>query len=228
MAIKIVHLYPTELNLYSDYGNIICITKKLSQLGYDFNITSVGVGDTIPNFDFMLIGGGQDREMRILSNDIRRKAPSLSYYIEQNKTILAICGGYQMLGEYYKINDEIIHLSGVLPFYTVAGDYRMIGNFAYSTSFGSVVGFENHSGRTFLCGNLNPLGNLLYGYGNNGYDYSEGVLYKNTFGTYAHGPLLPKNPSLTNEILSRILGDKISINDELEEQCHNYILNKFI
>lgn len=227
MAVKIVHLYPKELNTYSDIGNVICLCNRLSCRGYDYELVDVGVGDNIPNFDIMLIGGGQDKDMRLLSPDIRRKSDSLSYYINSNKVIFAVCGGYQLLGEYYRIGSDTIRLSGALPFYTVAGQYRMIGNFAFNTDFGAIVGFENHSGRTFLCGGLDCLGTLDFGYGNNGYDYTEGVLFKNTFGTYAHGPVLPKNPALADELIRRAIGDIEPLDDTLENACHDYIYKKF-
>lgn len=228
MAVRLLHLYPRELNLYGDAGNLLCLKKRIEARGYSVEIMEAGIGDKIPDFDIMLIGGGQDREMRIVQYDARRKAEILSYYIHSGRVVLAICGGYQLFGEYYKTNDDVIRLAGILPFYTVAGDNRMIGNFAFDTSFGSIVGFENHSGRTFLCGNIEPLGTLIYGYGNNGYDLTEGLLYKNTFCTYAHGPVLPKNPRLADELISRVIGKLEPLDDEIENNCHNNILKRFL
>lgn len=194
-------------------------------MGYDTKIINVGIDEEIPDFDIMLIGGGQDREMRIIASDARRKSSLLNYYIEKGKTILAICGGYQLLGDYYKTDDDVIKLTGALPFYTVSNDFRMIGNTVYDTEFGTVVGFENHSGRTFLCKDLQSLGSVLLGYGNNGIDNSEGILYKNTFCTYSHGPVLPKNPKLADEIIRRAVGDVMQLDDEIEQKCHNELLN---
>lgn len=228
MAVKLLHLYPKELNLYGDVGNLLCLKRRIEARGYATEIIEAGVGDTIPDFDIMLIGGGQDREMRIIQNDVRRKAEMLSYSVHCGKTILAICGGYQLLGQYYKTDTDVIRLSCALPFYTVSGDERMIGNFVFNTPFGRVVGFENHSGRTFLCNGLKPLGELVLGYGNNGYDCTEGLLYKNTFCTYSHGPVLPKNPHLADEIISRILGDLEPIDDGLELNCYNNMLKRLI
>lgn len=227
MAVRIVSLYPKELNLYADYGNVQCIKYRLEKRGYSVNIINVGIGDRIPDFDIMLIGGGQDKEMRLVSNDFRKKSQAMKYYIEQNKVIFAVCGGYQMLGEYYKTERDVIRLSSLLPFYTVANNQRMIGNTVFDTAFGTVVGFENHSGRTFLCGDLEPLGRLVLGYGNNGCDDTEGVLYKNVFGTYAHGPVLPKNPALADELIRRAVGDIEPIDDELENLCHNTLIKRF-
>lgn len=227
--VKICHLYPTELNLYGDSGNVQCLYNRLSWRGYSVSVDSVGIGDKIPDFDIMFIGGGQDKEMQILSRDLKRKSQALSYYIEQGKTILAICGGYQMLGKYYKQSSgEIIPLSDALPFYTIGGEKRIIGNFVYHTSFGKVVGFENHSGKTYLSSELSPLGRIISGYGNNGEDASEGVIYKNTFGTYAHGPVLPKNPNFADEIIGRALGTDLSpLDDTIETLCQNQLVARF-
>lgn len=227
MAVRIVSMYPEELNLYADYGNVKCIDYRLKKRGYDTKIIAVGIGDKIPDFDIMLIGGGQDREMQILSSDIRRKAQAIRYYIESNKVIFAVCGGYQMLGHYYKTDGEIIKLSSVLPFYTVSNDFRMIGNVVVDTHFGKVVGFENHSGRTFLCGDLSPLGDVVCGYGNNGSDGTEGMVYKNTFGTYLHGPVLPKNPNLADELIRRAVGDIEKIDDTVELACQESLIKRF-
>ncbi len=227
MAVRIVNLYPNELNLYADFGNVKCLEWRLSKRGFAVEILNVGIGDRIPDFDIMLIGGGQDREMRILSNDIRKKAQSLRYYIEANKVIFSVCGGYQLLGEYYRTDSDVIKLSSALPFYTVSNDFRMIGNTVYDTQFGKVVGFENHSGRTFLCDDLSAFGEVVIGYGNNGYDGTEGMIFKNTFGTYAHGPVLPKNPHLADELISRAIGDVQPLDDTVEKMCHNAILKRF-
>lgn len=228
--VKICHLYPTELNLYGDSGNVQCLYNRLTWRGCRVSVESVGIGDRIPDFDILFIGGGQDKEMRILSRDLKRKSQALSYYIEQGKTVLAICGGYQMLGKYYKqSNGDTILLSDTLPFYTVGSEKRTIGNFVYQTEFGKVVGFENHSGKTYLPSELSPLGKIITGCGNNGEDAGEGVLYKNTFGTYAHGPVLPKNPNFADEIIRRALRtDELSaLNDTIENMTHNSLIAKF-
>lgn len=228
MGIRIVHLYPKELNLYGDAGNLLCLKKRIEKRGYSTEIIEVGIGDNIPNFDIMHIGGGQDKEMRIIQNDLRRKAEMLSFCVHSGKTIIAICGGYQLLGEYYKTKDDVIKLSSALPFFTVARENRMIGNFVFDTPFGRVVGFENHSGRTFLCNSLNPLGELVVGYGNNGFDGTEGLLYKNTFCTYSHGPVLPKNPALADEIISRVIPSLEPLDDDIEDRCHNELIKRFL
>lgn len=226
--IRLVHLYPDELNLYGDGGNVLCIKKRLEKRGIETEIIPVGKGKTIPDFDIMFIGGGQDKEMRIIAQDVRKKAEMLRFAIENGKVIFAVCGGYQLLGEYYMTSDgDRLNLSCALPFYTEAGRRRMIGNTVFETPFCTAVGFENHSGKTYLCG-LSPLGKVISGFGNNGEDGGEGLLYKNTFCTYAHGPLLPKNPVLCDEILSRALGFKLEpIDDGIETLCNRQLINRF-
>lgn len=228
--VRIAHLYPKELNLYGDSGNVLCLYNRLIWRGYKAEVTHINIGDKINDFDILFIGGGQDKEMKIIAKDLKRKSDMLSYCAEQGKVILAICGGYQLLGDYYTTGSgEQIKLSSALPFYTVAGDKRMIGNFVYQTAFGKVVGFENHSGKTYLKGNLAPLGKIITGYGNNGEDSTEGLLYKNTFGTYAHGPVLPKNPAFADELIKRALNtdDLMTLDDTIEIQCHNQLVSRF-
>lgn len=226
--IKIVQLYPKELNLYGDNGNTACLYKRLKDRGYSVDVIEVGIGDKIPGFDIMLIGGGQDKEMKLLETDLKRKSEMLSYSVRSGKTILAICGGYQLLGEYYKSNNTAIRLSSALDFYTIADTKRHIGNIVYQTDFGTVVGFENHSGITYLGKNINPLGAVINGFGNDGKG-NEGIQYKNTFGTYAHGPVLPKNPAFADELIKRALSveELKPINDDLEIKCHNALVKRF-
>ena len=228
--VRIAHLYPKELNLYGDSGNVLCLCKRLIKRGYGVEICEIGIGDIIPDFDIMFIGGGQDKEMRIIESDLRRKSEMLSYCVNSGKTVFAICGGYQMLGEYYETKDnEVIKLSSALPFYTVGSDKRKIGNIVFETEVGKIVGFENHSGKTYLDDSLKPFGRVIKGYGNNG-GKGEGVQFKNTIGTYAHGPVLPKNPALADNLIMRALGVKKleDIDDEIEVLCHNSLISHFI
>ena len=234
MAIKIVHLYPDEMNLYGDGGNIICLKKRLEARNFRVDVIGVGIGDRIPNFDIMFIGGGQDREMKLICKDIRRKSEELTYYINSGKTLLAICGGYQILGEYYKtLNSQMIELTGALPFFTECAKQRMIGNIVFESPFGKIVGFENHGGRTYI-GNHTPLGRVVYGYGNDEKSGVEGVVYKNVVATYLHGPLLPKNPALCDYILTNAIKRKNpdfkglgGLEDTLEDMANQYIVNRF-
>ena len=228
--IRILHLYAKELNLYGDSGNVLCLQKRLEKRHYGTEVLPIGIGDKIPDFDILFIGGGQDREMKLIAADLRKKSEMLSYCVHCGKVILGICGGYQLLGEYYKTLDgEVMKLSGALPLVTLGEKKRMIGNFVFDTPFGTVVGFENHSGRTYLDDTLTPLGSIVSGCGNNGEDGGEGVLFQNTFGTYAHGPVLPKNPALADEILRRALKiDALPVlDDALENKCHTQLVKKF-
>ena len=228
--VRIASLYPEELNLYGDRGNLLCLYYRLIKRGYSAEIQSINIGDRLGDFDILVIGGGQDREMNLIKNDLKRKSEMLSYSINCGKTVFAVCAGFQLLGNYY-INQkgETMKLSSALDFYTVASDRRMIGNIVFQTPLGKVAGFENHSGKTYLAKQLSPLGSVISGWGNNGEDGSEGLLYKNTFATYAHGAVLPKNPALADEIIKRALGaDELEpLDDELENRCHEQLIHIF-
>ena len=227
--VKIAHLYPKEMNLYGDSGNVRCLYYRLTQRGYAVTVDEIGIGDKLCDFDIHFIGGGQDREMQIISTDLKRKSDALAYAVHSDKTVLAICGGYQLLGEYYMSYDGTkMNLSGALPFYTVGGSERMIGNIVFATPFGKVVGFENHSGKTYLDSSLSPLGKVVSGFGNNGTDGGEGLLFNNTFCTYAHGCVLPKNPALADEIIRRATGDELApLDDTAELRCHDLLVKRF-
>lgn len=229
-TLNIVHLYPNELNLYGDTGNVVCLSHRAKKRGFGVKIIPLGIGDRLCDFDLLFIGGGQDREMEIISSDLRKKSDALAYCISQHKVVLAICGGYQILGEYYlSQSGEKMNLSSVLPFYTVSGNKRMIGNIVFDTTAGKVVGFENHSGKTYLSETLQPLGRVISGCGNNGEDGSEGLIYNNTYCTYAHGPVLPKNPTFADKLLSLAIGTELlePIDDDIENICHNSLIKRF-
>lgn len=228
-AVRIVHLYPKELSLYGDNGNVLCLYKRLKNRGYSVDVVEVGIGEVIPDFDIMFIGGGQDKEMRIIANDIKRKSEMLSYCIKTGKTILAICGGYQLLGEYYQtVDGDKLILSSALNFYTIGKNKRNIGNMVFETKIGKIVGFENHSGITYLGENLKPFGRMIYGFGNDG-NGGEGVIFNNTIGTYAHGPVLPKNPAFADYLIKKALNtdELYSLDDEIENRCHNILISRY-
>lgn len=240
MELKICHLYPDILNLYGDQGNIICMKRRLKWRNIDCSITEVSIGENadFTDFDIFFIGGGQDFEQGILLEDLARgKAAEIKAAVADGKTFLTICGGYQMLGSYYKTWDgQMCDFIGAIDYYTVGAKDRMIGNFMYKcgqASGGStVVGFENHSGKTFLGSGVSPLGTILSGYGNNGEDKTEGVRYNNVFGTYSHGPVLPKNPQLANFILKTALKEKYSsfdfaeLDDTFENNANEYMVRR--
>ena len=181
MELKICHLYPDILNLYGDQGNIICMKKRLEWRNIECSVTEVSIGESakFTDFDIFFIGGGQDFEQEILLGDLAGgKAEEIKAAVADGKTFLTICGGYQMLGSYYKTWDgQMCDFIGAIDYYTVGAKDRMIGNFMYkcgAESGGStVVGFENHSGKTFLGSGVSPLGTILSGYGNNGEDKTE-------------------------------------------------------
>ena len=214
--LKICHLYPDVLNLYGDGGNIRALENRLRWRGLGAAVTPLPLGETdaLTGYDLIFIGGGQDFEQELLLADLARgRGAALRSAIADGVTVLAVCGGYQMLGEYHQNQaGRRCAFLGAIDFSTEAGETRMIGNFAFrcgEESGGSVVvGFENHSGRTRLGPGLSPLGQVLSGFGNNGADGGEGVRFRNVFGTYSHGPVLPKNPALCDHILETALGRK--------------------
>jgi len=240
MELKICHLYPDVLNLYGDRGNIICMEKRLQWRGIDVVTTGVSIGEPlkVADHDLFFIGGGQDFEQEVLLSDLGKgKTAEIKAAIEDEKPFLAICGGYQMLGSYYKTWDgHRCDFTGVLDLYTEAGKDRMIGDYAFTCDeLGvTVVGFENHSGRTFLGSGVKPMGKVLSGHGNNGSDGTEGARYKNVFATYAHGCLLPKNPILCDHILKTALERKYGaaelapLNDTLETNAHQYMEQRLL
>jgi len=210
-VLTICHLYPELLNLYGDRGNIITLVRRCEWRGLPVQVREVTMGESIDfsKIDILFLGGGSDREQNIITDDLERRAPELNRVIEGGLVTLAICGGYQLLGKFYRTLDgrEIPGL-GLIDFHTIAGTRRLVGNIAIEIRLVeksiAVVGFENHSGQTFI-GKLNPLGRVLRGYGNNGVDGGEGLHYKNVFGTYLHGPLLPKNPDLADRMIGLAL-----------------------
>lgn len=240
MELKICHMYPDVLNLYGDRGNVICMTKRLRWRGIDASVTKLPIGDSrsLAGFDLVFIGGGQDFEQQVLLSDLHRgKDREIKAAVEDGVTFLTICGGYQMLGSYYETFDgKRCDFIGALDLYTKGSVKRMIGNYKFqcSPSAGGsvVVGFENHSGKTWLGSSLEPLGKVLSGFGNNGEDGSEGAHYKNVFGTYSHGPLLPKNPELCDLILKTALERKygsaelLPLDDSFERLAHDEMCAK--
>ena len=207
--IKIAHLYPDMLNLYGDRGNIIALTKRMELRGISTQVDRITMGKSFnaDDYDILFIGGGQDFEQEVLLSDLKAgKGSEIKAAIADGKTFLTICGGYQMLGSYYRTWDgKQCDFIGAIDYYTVGAKERMIGNTLFEClpeSGGStVVGFENHSGKTYLGSGVSPLGKVLVGGGNNGEDGFEGVRYQNAFGTYSHGPVLPKNPAFCDHLL---------------------------
>ena len=238
MELNICHLYPDILNLYGDRGNIITMKRRLEDRGIKVNIDECSIGQPLnaDKYDIFFIGGGQDFEQEVLLRDLSSgKAQDIRTAVEEEKTFLAICGGYQMLGEYYKTWDGVqLDFIGAIGVHTIGAKERMIGNYMFRTTPESgdtvVVGFENHSGKTYLSEQVAPLGMMLSGNGNNGEDKTEGARYKNVFGTYSHGSLLPKNPVLCDFILQTALNHCYDgaeplapLDDTLELNAHRYM-----
>lgn len=221
MNLRIAHLYPDMLNLYGDSGNVLCLEKRLKWRNIDCNTYRINVGDVcdLSDYDIIFIGGGQDFEQSLVLQDLGKGMDvSLKKAVENDVVILAVCGGFQMLGKYYKTHTgDIMEFANILDFYTVGKEKRLIGNYAFKTAEKmEIIGFENHSGRTYLGKGLKPFGKIIKGNGNNGKDRTEGVRYKNTFGTYCHGPILPKNPQFADMLIEKALKRKYD-NVELEE-----------
>ncbi len=238
MELKICHLYPDILNLYGDRGNVLCMEKRLQWRGMEVSTTGVSVGESLDasRYDLFFVGGGQDFEMEVLLNDLASgKAAQIKSAIEDGKTFLAICGGYQMLGQYYKTPEgKQYDFIGALDLYTEGSQERLIGDYIFSCeeTGGEVVGFENHAGKTWLGASVRPLGHVIRGCGNNGQDGTEGARYNNVFASYSHGCLLPKNPVLCDYILHTALQQKYgqvewpTLDDILETNAHQYMVRR--
>ncbi|NLV86514.1 MAG: glutamine amidotransferase [Clostridiales bacterium] len=240
MKLNICHLYPDVLNLYGDTGNILCLQKRLSWRGIDCEVTKLPIGknDDFSRFDLFFIGGGQDFEQEVLLRDLHSgKAREILSAVNDEKVFLCICGGYQMMGQYYKLQSgRQLDFIGAINMHTEGSESRLIGNYMFrcgEENGGSlVVGFENHSGKTYLDEGVSPLGQVLSGYGNNGEDGGEGVRHKNVFGSYCHGPMLPKNPEFADLLLQTALSRRYPevllppLNDALEVSAHDYMAKR--
>lgn len=248
MKIKLGHLYPDLLDLYGDRGNILVLEARTRWRGLDFEMQNVSLGEQIDfhALDILFLGGGSDREQNILVADLMGRVEELKAAIEDGLVVLSICGGYQLLGQYYQTAEgQRIPGLGILDLWTVAGANRLIGNVVVnleleelaevnSGSLSTLVGFENHSGRTYLGPGLEPLGKVIHGHGNNGEDQGEGMRYKNVFGTYLHGPLLPKNPHFADVLLKLAMerrgeaGNLTLLDDQLERLAHESVVERIL
>lgn len=244
--LNICHLYPDLLNLYGDRGNIISLVKRCDWRGIGVNISNITIGDDFlpEDYDIVFLGGGQDYEQEIIHDDlIENKGNEIRNAVEGNKVFLCVCGGYQLLGKYYRTWDgKEIEFLGALDLWTIGSKERMIGNLVFQCDFlksedfdGSVVGFENHSGHTYLGQGVSPLGKVLHGNGNNGEDGFEGAVYKNSYCTYCHGSLLPKNPIFSDYLITQALKQKYKdfvslskLNDHFESLAHDTMKSRIM
>lgn len=236
ICLRVAHLYAHYLNIYGDRGNIIAMTRRCQWRNLQVEVRATALKELFDHdyFDFYFIGGGQDKQQQVIAEDLRGMQDVLRKSIEGGAVILSVCGGYQLLGHYYKPH-EGPELKGIslVDAHTVAGNRRMIGNVVIRREDGStLVGFENHSGRTFLGDGVSALGKVLVGNGNNGDDGLEGVAQAvgsgKVYGTYLHGSLLPKNPVLADEIIKHALRRRYgeielsSLDDQVESKAHEY------
>ena len=229
MKLKILHLYPKEMNLYGDHGNVLALVKRCEWRGIKTEVIEHEPGEPIPDdIDIIFGGGGQDFEQNKIEKDLHDIAPKLKQYVEAGTPTLLICGLYQLFGNYFETAEgQKIQGIGVLDFSTKAGPERLIGNIVINTpDFGEVVGYENHSGLTTLGKDLSAFGTVIKGYGNNGKDEIEGVHYKNCIGTYLHGPVLPKNPRVADYLILKAIqrhepkAKLERLNDSIENRAH--------
>lgn len=253
MKLTIGYLYGDLMNIYGDTGNIIALKKRTEWRGIEVEVRNISIGDVIKpgSVDLYFFGGGQDQSQIRVAEDLVKTGSNLSKSeiiredVEKGVPLLAICGGYQLLGEYYQPHEgPKLKGTGLFPAYTKASHDRMIGNIVVEIKNAElemmndgyrVVGFENHSGKTYLKEGGQPLGGVVAGFGNNGEDKTEGCVYKNAIGCYMHGSLLPKNPQLADWLLQKALETKYSkeiilkhLDDTLEIQAHNTVIEKVI
>ena len=237
LKISVGHLYPKQLNLYGDMGNIISLKMRTKWRGIEFDYNEINPGDKIPPCDLYFIGGGQDKEQTEVAKYLYEQKDFLIEKRNEGAVFLGICGGYQLFGHYYQPfeGEKLLGIS-LLDAYTVAGKKRFIGNVTARTGFlrpSTLVGFENHSGLTYLQGDTTPLAILTVGNGNNGQDNTEGARFKNVFGTYLHGSLLPKNPHLADHLITLALETRYAdaielrpLDDKLEHIAHRAAAGK--
>ena len=238
-AVRLLALYPEQMNIYADRGNILFLQRRCEWRGIPFEYSAAGPGDGFDpgDHDLLYIGGGQDRDQLLVADDmIRTKRDSIASAVDDGAAVLAVCGGYQLLGHRYQLGETAVPGLGVADLETIREPGpRLIGNVSIEVDLGGgsriLAGFENHGGRTYLGPHAEPLGRVLHGHGNNDRDRREGVKRLNLVGTYLHGPLLPKNAWLADHLIAQALerhtGSRPELEpleDELEAAAHDSAL----
>ena len=232
--LRVCSLYPDLMNIYADRGNMLMLERRCAWRGIDFRIAAAGLGDPVDPeaHDLFYIGGGQDRDQALCARDLATvKRDALHVAADAGKVVLAVCGGYQLLGSSYELGDEELPGVGLVDLHTVREPGpRLIGNVAIEVELDGepavLAGFENHGGRTYLGPTARPLGRVLSGHGNNNHDGFEGVRRDNVIGTYLHGPLLPKNAHFADWLIATALGlERLEgLPDALEDAAHREAL----
>ena len=236
MKLRVGHLYPDYLNIYADRGNIAVLSGRAARRGLELAVRLIGVGDPtgVGEVDLYYVGGGQDREQTLVAPDLAARGPELRAAVEAGAALLAVCGGYQLLGRFYRDRTGVEQPgAGLFPLHTVAGERRMIGDVLIECELEpgerrTLAGFENHAGRTILDDAAVPLGRVVSGHGNDGRSGFEGCRVGTAVGTYLHGPLLPRNPWLADWLLAHALAHRTGrepprfepLPDALEAQAH--------
>ena len=243
-ALTLYHLYPDLMNLYGDHGNIVALRRRCEWRGIRLEVVTASLGDPFDadRADLVFIGGGQDYEQAILQEDVlTKKKEDILRAVANDVVFLAICGGYQLMGSHYLTGEgKRIECLGAIDVHTEAGKKRLIGNLVFDCPLlpedgRRVVGFENHSGKTFRGPGVQPLGNVLHGFGNTGDDGTEGAVYRNVFCSYSHGSLLPKNPALADLLVERAMKRRYPgfegltpLPDDAERTARDNLLKRFL
>lgn len=234
-SLKIVQLYPRDMNIYGDWGNTLSLSRRAIAHGFDVEIVDYNPGDTFPqDADILVGGGGQDSGQSVIQDDLQALAPTLRDMAEEGTPMLVICGLYQLFGkEFRTIGGEVLQGIGIIDAVTVGGEERLIGNIVQeSDELGTIVGFENHSGLTTLGTGVQPFAKVTKGEGNNLTDEFEGARVHNVIGTYLHGSLLPKNPKVSDFLIQKAAEKKYgsfepaTIDDTLVEKARESAMSR--
>ena len=233
------HLYPSLMNVYGDRGNIRSLQRRCAARGISLEVMPLEIGDTVApdQFDILFMGGAQDHEQRLVASDLaEHKSGPLREAVERGVVFLGVCGGFQLAGRFYRGGEgEQLSGAGIFDLYTLhpgASSKRLIGNLAAEWEGGTLVGFENHGGRTYLGPRAEPLARVVRGFGNDGVSGFEGARYKNAFGCYLHGPVLPKNPALADRIIALAMENRYGeailgpLDDAIELRAHDEALHR--